>query len=124
MPPAEFIYRKDSGFFLETSLYCGNYYGVRKEDIDEIIASGKCPVLLLDVNGALTLKRFYNSLNVFVPGDKATCIQNILSTTWRSEDSYPEVVRRIMGLDYELNNAVFCDEVTNDPNVILEYFNE
>ena len=70
----EFLALRDSGGLMESTIYGDCAYGTPRAEVDEIIASGKMPLLILDINGVRTLKGqsevpvlsvyIYDSLNV------------------------------------------------------------
>ena len=45
-----------SGCVLEYTNYSGNFYGTRQIELDRIFENGKIPILVLDYNGARSLK--------------------------------------------------------------------
>jgi guanylate kinase len=53
----EFDRRIDAGEFLEWVDYVGNRYGTLKSEIDRLRAAGKAPLLELETDGALRVKR-------------------------------------------------------------------
>lgn len=110
----EFTERKDAGFFMETSIYMGDFYGTKKSDIDHIISKGKIPLMILDINGAVSLRRTYGCLNVFVKMPKEKCIKDVLNRNLELD----EMVQRIMALDSELRNEELCDMTISDANDI------
>ena len=63
----EFINKIAGGDFLEHTLYCDNYYGTLKSQIEEKVARGKVVVLVIEVEGAANVKKVYpDALTVFV----------------------------------------------------------
>lgn len=42
---------------LESNFYCGNYYGTVRFDVEKRLAAGKVVVLVIDVNGAASIKK-------------------------------------------------------------------
>jgi guanylate kinase len=57
LSPGEFQARIDAGEFLEYVDYVGNRYGTLRSEIDRLRAVGKAPVLELETEGALRVKR-------------------------------------------------------------------
>lgn len=111
----DFTNRKDHGFFTETSIYMGEFFGMRKEDIDAIIAEGKKALVIVDINGAMSIQQHFNALNVFVKSKKEDCIKAILQRNFPIDES----VQRITSLDYELRNEELCDVTATDTQTIL-----
>ena len=63
----EFIDKIAGGEFLEHTLYCGNYYGTLKSQIEQKVADGKVVVLVIEVEGAANVKKVYpDALTIFV----------------------------------------------------------
>lgn len=63
----EFVGKIAGGEFLEHTLYCDNYYGTLKSQIEEKVARGKVVVLVIEVEGAANVKKVYpDSLTIFV----------------------------------------------------------
>ena len=54
---AEFDRRIENGEFLEWVDYVGNRYGTLNSEIDRLLAAGKAPLLELETDGALRVKR-------------------------------------------------------------------
>ncbi|MBQ7714796.1 MAG: guanylate kinase [Clostridia bacterium] len=55
----EFERRIASGEILEHTLYCGNYYGTPKSELERITADGRDLILEIEVNGALQIKKLF-----------------------------------------------------------------
>ncbi len=63
----EFISKISKGEFLEHTLYCDNYYGTLKSQIEEKVARGKVVILVIEVEGAQNVKKVYpDALTVFI----------------------------------------------------------
>lgn len=69
-----FLALRDGGGLMESTIYGDCAYGTPRAEVDEIIESGRMPLLILDINGVRTLKGqsdvpvlavyIYDSLNV------------------------------------------------------------
>lgn len=55
----EFRDRIGNGEFLEYVQYGGNFYGTLKSEIDRLASENRIPVLIIEVNGALNIKRMF-----------------------------------------------------------------
>lgn len=67
LSPDEFERRVQAGEFLEWVDYVGNRYGTLRSEIDRLQALGKAPLLELETDGALRVKRRVdNATTVFV----------------------------------------------------------
>ena len=67
LSPADFERRVQEGEFLEWVDYVGNRYGTLRSEIDRLQALGKAPLLELETDGAMRVKRrVENATTVFV----------------------------------------------------------
>ena len=62
----EFEERVNNGRMLEHVEYSGNYYGTPASEVERILAAGKTPLLILELNGAKNLKTNAKDFRVFV----------------------------------------------------------
>ncbi len=63
----EFVGKIAGGEFLEHTLYCDNYYGTLKSQIEDRVAEGKVVILVIEVEGAANVKKVYpDALTIFV----------------------------------------------------------
>lgn len=57
----------ERGEFLEYVQYGGNYYGTLKSEITRLSSENRIPVLIIEVNGALNIKRIYpDATTIFI----------------------------------------------------------
>jgi guanylate kinase len=67
LTPADFERRVEEGEFLEWVDYVGNRYGTLNSEIDRLRAQGKAPLLELETDGALRVKRrVEHAVTIFV----------------------------------------------------------
>jgi len=67
LTPAEFDARERAGDFLEWVDYVGNRYGTLNSEVERLRAAGKAPLLELETEGALRVKkRVENAVTIFV----------------------------------------------------------
>ena len=62
----EFAERVSRGRMLEHVEYSGNYYGTPASEVERILALGKTPLLILELNGAKNLKTNAKDFKTFV----------------------------------------------------------
>ncbi len=114
----EFFDADFNGMLIEKSAYGGYYYGVPKGAISQIILSGKVVVLPIDICGAVTLRNLYpKTVFAYVYRDKKLMLSDLLS----EEMSQDEKIERIISIDRESQNQVFCDFTINaEKNPVAE----
>lgn len=111
-----FIEEMNKGMFMETTVYSGFHYGTSATEINRIIDNNKFAVIPIDICGAIAIKNKYRKKAVllFVNRKKENVIFEIVSRNVSPE----EKTKRILSLDKEYSNRVFCDEVVeNDKNL-------
>ena len=63
----DFIQKVNEGEFLEYTLYCNNYYGTLKQQIEDKVRAGRVVVLVIEVEGAQNVKKVYpDCLTIFL----------------------------------------------------------
>lgn len=104
---ATFLFKRDAGEFLETTVYSGHYFGTSSNEIDTIVNAGKWAVIPIDICGALTLKNRYRTkaLTVFMQRGRYDVIRDIVSRNIDPDDK----TCRILSLDDEYRNEELCD---------------
>lgn len=110
---ADFMNRKEKGFFSETSTYMGAFYGICYEDVYRIIEDGYIPIFTVDVNGAMAVGKEFRTLNVFVKSSKEDCIRSVLEKNLSLE----ETTARIAAIDSELKNEELCRMTVNNSDI-------
>lgn len=109
----EFTTKKETNFFSETSIYMGDFFGMREDDIKDVIEKGKIPLMILDINGAMAVQAAFNAINVFVKEDKERCIESIV----KRQLPIDKTVQKIVSLDLELRNEELCDITVSQDEV-------
>ena len=100
----------ESGEMFESTMYAGHHYGSCKKDVEDILASGKHVLTVMDICGAMSLKtHFPNVTTVYVQRDKRSLLENLLTKPL----SLDEKIRRIMSLEAEQKNAEICDYIVS-----------
>ena len=120
----EFFAKKKEQFFFETACYMGDYYGTAKKAVDEILMSGKNPLLILEVNGAIAIKQAYRNqaVNIFVKRSKYDCFLSVINR--KLPDT--ETAKILSSIEDELQNEEFCDMTieNSDWQKICEVIND
>lgn len=56
---ADFDEKLARGEILEHTVYCGNYYGTPKSEVDRVVSAGNDLILEIEVEGAAQIKKLY-----------------------------------------------------------------
>lgn len=98
--------RIEQGKYLEYNIYAGNYYGSSIEAIQDIWNSGHLPIIVIDMNGALAIKRrFPNSKIIFLERDKDILVKEITDRDCSEEERQ----KRILRLDCDIETSAQAD---------------
>lgn len=89
--------------FLEYASYNDNYYGTPKDKVEEKLNEGKDVILVIDINGAVNIKKIIPSaLFIFImPPDMETLKNRLIGRKTESKD---KVVKRFITAYNEVNN--------------------
>lgn len=113
MPKEEFLKAMDSGIFFESTMYAGEGFGSRREDVDEILKKGKVVLAVMDICGAMSLKTHYEDVvTVHIKKDTRSLIRAIIA----EESSVDDKVGRIVSIEDEKRNEEICDIVLSNDN--------
>lgn len=99
----EFENKINDNTFLEYASYNDNYYGTPKDKVEEKLNEGKDVILVIDINGAVNIKKIIPSaLFIFImPPDMETLKNRLIDRKTESKD---KVVQRFITAYNEVNN--------------------
>ena len=99
----DFLNKIKDNTFLEYASYNDNYYGTPKDKVEEKLNEGKDVILVIDINGAINIKKIIPSaLFIFImPPDMETLKNRIIGRKTESKD---KVVQRFITAYNEVNN--------------------
>lgn len=99
----EFENKINDNTFLEYACYNDNYYGTPKDKVEEKLNEGKDVILVIDINGAVNIKKIIPSaLFIFImPPDMETLKNRLIGRKTESKD---KVVQRFITAYNEVNN--------------------
>lgn len=99
----EFENKINDNTFLEYASYNDNYYGTPKDKVEEKLNEGKDVILVIDINGAINIKKIIPSaLFIFImPPDMETLKNRLIGRKTESKD---KVVERFITAYNEVNN--------------------
>ena len=99
----EFENKINDNTFLEYASYNDNYYGTPKDKVEEKLNEGKDVILVIDINGAINIKKIIPSaLFIFImPPDMETLKNRLIGRKTESKD---KVVQRFITDYNEVNN--------------------
>lgn len=98
--------------FITKTVYAGDMYGTRYADVKEALESGLCPVMPLDICGAVSMKRLFPTVIIFCKTSRETMIDAILGKDIPNEQKK----YRLLSMEKELDNAELCDFVVRTDN--------
>jgi guanylate kinase len=108
----EFDRRIDAGEFLEWVDYVGNRYGTLLSEVDRLRAAGKAPLLELETEGALRVKRrVEGAVTVFVTAPVEELERRLRE---RATESTGEIGGRIETARRQLEQQDECDHVVEN----------
>ena len=111
IPKKDFETAQDNGEFLEFTVYGGNYYGCRADDISSIIEKGGIAVMPIDICGAIAVKNAFPGRCVIAFTDRSR--RAVLRHIVNMKCDEDEKVLRILSLDSEFRNREICDLIIN-----------
>jgi guanylate kinase len=89
------------GALLEYATVYDNYYGSLKAEVEKVIESGKSVLLVVDVQGALTIKqKFPSAVNIFIKTPSLSILKKRL--IMRGTDSMAVIDKRMQTAKEEL----------------------
>ena len=99
----DFLNKIKDNTFLEYASYNDNYYGTPKDKVEEKLNEGKDVILVIDINGAINIKKIIPSaLFIFImPPDMETLKNRLIGRKTESKD---KVVQRFITAYNEVNN--------------------
>ena len=103
---------KRDGEFLETTCYAGNYYGIPKDAAQDLLKSGRSAVTVVDICGAVVLKRIYkrHCLMVYVDRNVDAVLDDLIK-----KHKKDELKSRLRWLGAEQKNRELCEiSIVND----------
>ena len=108
----EFRRMRRDGEFLETTCYAGNYYGIPKDAAQDLLKSGRSAVTVVDICGAVVLKRIYkrHCLMVYVDRNVDAVLDDLIK-----KHKKDELKSRLRWLGAEQKNRELCEiSIVND----------
>jgi len=110
----EFERLKEQGFFLEWAEVYGNYYGSPKSEVERLLSEGQDVVLVLDVQGALSVKQqIPEALLIFLQPPSLEELRRRLKI--RGTDPLEVIERRLAKASWEMEQAdKFDHRILND----------
>ena len=99
----DFLNKIKDNTFLEYASYNDNYYGTPKDKVEEKLNEGKDVILVIDINGAINIKKIIPSaLFIFImPPDMETLKNRLIGRKTESKD---KVVQRFITAYNDVNN--------------------
>jgi len=109
----EFLQLCQKGEMFEFTNYANHYYGSCKKDVEDILASGRHAVTVMDICGAMAMKtNFPNVVTIYIKREKRELLASILEKDVDLQDK----VNRLLALEAERQNAEVCDYIVRFEN--------
>ncbi len=113
--------------FLEHAIVYGNYYGSLRSEVEEVLASGKSVLFVVDVKGALSIKKkFPKTITIFIKTPTLGDLEKRLRT--RGKDDAKAIKKRLSiakrelkkskEFDYIIVNDVLKDAIKETEKII------
>ena len=107
---AEFLQMYQQGELFEATNYANHFYGSRKQDVEQILQSGRHALTVMDICGAMSLKtHFPNVVTIYIKREKRDLLTSILEKDIPTQ----EKVNRLLALESERKNAEVCDYIVD-----------
>jgi guanylate kinase len=104
--------------FLEwEEVYAGIFYGTLNSEIENLAKQGKVPILAIDVNGALELKKLLGNrlLTIFLDIPNIDILRDRLK--YRATENQDDLEKRLKRVEYELSYKNKFDVII--PNIVI-----
>lgn len=112
----DFIQKVSEGEFLEYTLYCNNYYGTLKKQIEDKVNAGRVVVLVIEVEGAQNVKKVYpNCLTIFLAPPSLEELERRLRNRNTEDDA--KIKQRLFKANEELGFKSSYDYIVENNDV-------
>jgi len=118
--------------FLEWANNYGNLYGTNKQDISKILATGNNALVVIDIKGALNIKKKWpkKSVTIFILPESLNQLKQRFKK--RKDTQVADIKKRLETAKWELDQSAKCDywvinrenKVNLTVNEILEIINK
>lgn len=112
----DFIQKVSECEFLEYTLYCNNYYGTLKKQIEDKVNAGRVVVLVIEVEGAQNVKKVYpNCLTIFLAPPSLEELERRLRNRNTEDDA--KIKQRLFKANEELGFKSSYDYIVENNDV-------
>ena len=121
----EFKVKIKKGDFLEWANNYGNLYGTNEKDINHILKSGKHALVIIDIKGALAIKKKLKNkcVTIFILPESLDQLKDRFKR--RKDTSASDIKKRLETAKWELDKSSECDFwVINKENQVEATVNE
>lgn len=110
----EFLRNIEEKKMFEWAKVYGNYYGSRKEDVEKILKKGKNVLFVVDVKGALKIKKENKCFVIFIEVESLEELRRRLIS--RGSDSEETIEKRIKEAKKEMSYSKKFDRIVLNKN--------
>lgn len=111
----DFLSKVANDEFVEYVSYGGNYYGTLKSEIDRLVAENKKVVLVIEVNGAFNIKKYYpESVAIFLLPPSMEELRNRITSRGQNSDIETEMRLSIASDEMKLKDKYDYNVINSD----------
>lgn len=111
----EFLAKAANDEFVEYVSYGGNYYGTLKSEINRLVSENKKVVLVIEVNGAFNIKKYYpESVSIFLMPPSMDELKNRITSRGQNSDVETEMRLSIASDEMKLKDKYDYNVINSD----------
>ena len=89
--------------------YAGRRYTLDADEIKKKLDAGTSVVVIVDISGAIALKREFPTVIIFCRQSREEMIKNVLLDFRKGDATYEQATMQLLSMEQELKNESLCD---------------
>ena len=89
--------------------YAGKHYTLDKQELISHLSSGNSVIVVVDICGAIALKREFPTVLIFCRQSRENMIQNVLTDFRLEVVGYDQATMQLLSMEQEIKNESLCD---------------
>ena len=89
--------------------YAGRRYTLDADEIKKKLDVGTSVVVIVDISGAIALKREFPTVIIFCRQSREEMIKNVLLDFRKGDATYEQATMQLLSMEQELKNESLCD---------------